>query len=81
MSLVTYMMYIEIYMSKEIEYMCTLVYSHMRWLCFTDHGHGIHRDVVMSNMEYRYVLETTYWTDQLMRIYMVIVIIYILINK
>ena len=41
----------------------------------------IHGDVVMSNMEYRYVLETTYWTDQLMRIYMVIVIIYILITN
>ena len=41
----------------------------------------IHGDVVMSNMEYRYVLETTYWTDQRMRIYMVIVIIYILITN
>ena len=30
----------EIYMSKKIEYMCILVYSHMRWLCFTNHGHG-----------------------------------------
>ena len=35
----------------------------------------------MSNMEYIYVLETTYWTGQLMRIYMVIVIIYILITN
>ena len=41
----------------------------------------IHGDEVMSNMEYGYVLETTYWTDQLMRIYMVIVIIYILITN
>ena len=41
----------------------------------------IHRDVMMSNMEYKYVLETTYCTDQLMRIYMVIVIIYILITN
>ena len=35
----------------------------------------------MSNMEYRYVLETIYWTDQFMRIYMIIVIIYILIKN
>ena len=35
----------------------------------------------MSSMEHRYVLETTYWIDQLMRIYMIIVIIYILITN